>query len=328
MMYEEANFPAIGRQMVVTTIWSYPRNIRDWIYRKNKKRESLLSLVTNRVREVHHVVVKPFFFHCKKKTNTHTHTHTHTQSHIAITNKSRMNQQLKKLCLPSIQYGKMHSRMIMFNTIQQQQLRCFSVHKSLFAKTSGDNPHPNPKPYEMARRVRVAIAKNQGRDLRAEEDTKRPLVHFPHHYMSLFVPSVLKPTKQVVFHVPMEITKPEIQDILTNYYGLNVEKVNTLILRTRSKPYRKLVRGMVQHAKKAKYFKKAIVFLKEAVDLGLDDNVKRTIEQFYDRRKFKEYQKEATKEKMRDVQQKQEEFLRKQEEQEKGVPETPQIEAK
>lgn len=232
-----------------------------------------------------------------------------------------MNQYMKRLttsCLSTISHQKSNGHMMMMNrstmmlfASSAQQQRFFTTSDIMMGKTDGNNPNPLPKPYELARRRKIALAKKQGRDLQAEQDAQRKLVHFPNKYISLWVPSVLKPTKQVVFHVPMDVTKPEIKEILTNYYDLNVKKVHTLILRTKSKPMRRGARGQTAPAVKSKHFKKAMVFLHDEVDLGLDENIKKTIEQFYDRRKMREYKQEAMKERMRNMQQKQEDFVNK-----------------
>lgn len=192
-------------------------------------------------------------------------------------------------------------------------LREFHSSHASNGKTDGNNPVPTPKPYELARRKKIALAKKQGRDLFAEQEAQRTIVQFPNKYISLWVPSVLKPTKQVTFHVPMDITKPELKEILTNYYDLKVVKVNTLINVKRGKQARQ-GRGQVIHGVKSKQYKKAVAYLEEEVDVALDDSVKKTIESFYDRSKLKQYKEEALKEKMRSAQQKQEEFVNQQEE--------------
>jgi ribosomal protein L23 len=202
--------------------------------------------------------------------------------------------------------------------VHNHQHRCFSSTVIQLGKTDGNNPNPLPKPYEIARRQKIALAKKQGIDVKAEVDAQRPVVQFPNRFISLSVPSVLKPTKQVVFYVPMEMTKPEVKDLLTNYYDLPVEKVNTAILRTRAVPMKRTRGGKVFPAAPATYYKKAIVFLSEEVDLGLDENIKREIESFYDGRLMKKYKAEAKKEQMKDVQQKQEDLMKQQEEQEKA----------
>jgi len=209
-----------------------------------------------------------------------------------------------------------------------QQHRLFNTQSSLImGKTDGNNPLPTAKPYEIARRKKIAFAKKQGRDLFAEQEAQRRIVQYPNKFILLWLPSLLKPTKQVVFHVPMDVTKPELKEILTNYYDLKVEKVNTLISKTKSKQARR-GRGQVMHAVKSVYYKKAVAYLEEPIDIGFDENVKKTIESFYDRSKRKQFKEEAMKEKMREAQQKQEEFVDNQEQQPAAEQAPAQLEAK
>ncbi|KAL9645960.1 hypothetical protein ABK040_001067 [Willaertia magna] len=141
------------------------------------------------------------------------------------------------------------------------------------------------------------IRREKNSDLPSLEEEiyqKRPVVEFPNRYFALFLPSVINKTSKVVFHVPMDYTKPEIKEYLETYYGLKIKDVNTMIYRGKLKRSRK-VRG--KQVKEPDY-KKAIITLFEPVDLNFSDEVKLEIARSYDKRlnaKIKEAREAAEK---------------------------------
>ncbi|KAF0974411.1 hypothetical protein FDP41_006443 [Naegleria fowleri] len=155
---------------------------------------------------------------------------------------------------------------------------------------------------ERKRRRLVAIEKAKrattgAPSLQDEIYNKRPVVEFPNRYFALYLPSVVNKTSKVVFHVPMDYTKPEIKEYLETYYGLSIKSVATIITQGRLKRSRK-VRGKFD---KEPDIKKAIVTLNEPVDLGFSDELKIELSRHYDKRlnaKIKEAR--AAAEKMKD----------------------------
>jgi large subunit ribosomal protein L23 len=143
---------------------------------------------------------------------------------------------------------------------------------------------------EKKRRLKVAIAKNLGRENPKywEPNTviKRDVVSFPKRYFALDIPSVLNKTKVAVFHVPLELTKPEIKAILTEYYDLPVLKVNTAIYQG------KRIRTIKGFRKKRPDYKKAYVFLKDYIEIPWPEEVRREIARSRDKRLNKVYEKE------------------------------------
>ncbi|KAG2375317.1 hypothetical protein C9374_009940 [Naegleria lovaniensis] len=138
---------------------------------------------------------------------------------------------------------------------------------------------------ERKRRRMIAIEKAKraatgAPSLQDEIYNKRPVVEFPNRYFALYLPSVVNKTSKVVFHVPMDYTKPEIKEYLETYYGLRIKSVATIIIPGGLKRSR-TVRGKFD---KQPDIKKAIVTLYEPVDLGFSDELKIELSRHYDKR--------------------------------------------
>ncbi|EFC50364.1 predicted protein [Naegleria gruberi] len=152
-------------------------------------------------------------------------------------------------------------------------------------KLSDLDKKPNVTSRERRRRRIISIEKNKREQTGATSLTdeiynKRPIIEFPNRYFALYIPSVVNKTSKVVFHVPMDYTKPEIKEYLETYYGLKIKDVTTMITQGRLKRSRK-VRGVME---KEPDFKKATVTLYEPVDLGFSDELKIELARNYDKR--------------------------------------------
>jgi len=123
-------------------------------------------------------------------------------------------------------------------------------------------------------------AKTGAPSIEEEIYNKRPVIEFPNRYFSLFLPSVINKTSKVVFHVPMDYTKPEIKEYLETYYGLKIKDVHTMIYQGREKRSRKIRGKMVKEAD----YKKAVITLYEPVDMGFSDELKIELARSYDKR--------------------------------------------
>lgn len=143
---------------------------------------------------------------------------------------------------------------------------------------------------EKRRRLKIAIAKK----LNFQDPNywnpntviKRKIVTFPNRYFALDIPSVLNKTRLVVFRVPLEITKPEIKAMLTEYYDMDVKKVNTTIYQGKEKRDKK--------GRKIKQpdYKKAYVILNNEIEIPWPEEVRREIARHRDPRLNKIYEKE------------------------------------
>jgi ribosomal protein L23 len=119
---------------------------------------------------------------------------------------------------------------------------------------------------------------------------ERPVVKLPNIYFTLLIPSILKPTNIVEFRVPLNISKPEIKDYLKNYYQLPVSKVTTVNYRGRlyynsKRPGTKSISGA---------YKKAYVHLYQTISVDWNEEVKREIGRYHDRRMNKLLKKQQS----------------------------------
>jgi ribosomal protein L23 len=130
----------------------------------------------------------------------------------------------------------------------------------------------------------------------------RKQVIFPNRYFKLLIPSVLEKTKVAQFKVPLEMSKPQIKEYLENYYGLQIEQVRTLIQIGKVKRNRKTNRLV-----KRPSYKKAYVFLKDYIELNWNEDVKRTIMRYYNKKLGKKFKMEDEAKKLREFQKQQQE---------------------
>jgi ribosomal protein L23 len=128
----------------------------------------------------------------------------------------------------------------------------------------------------------------------------RKQVIFPNKYFKLMIPSVLEKTNCPIFHVPLEMSKPQIKEYLENYYGLEIKRVHTLIQVGKVKRNRKTKRLV-----KRPSYKKAFVYLKDFIDLKWNEDVKKNILRYYDRRLSKKFKMEEEAKKIRERMQQQ-----------------------
>lgn len=100
-------------------------------------------------------------------------------------------------------------------------------------------------------------------------------IKFPKKYIKLLIPSVIDRTKEVHFRAPLEMSKPEIKNYLTQLYGLEIEAIHTMIYR--GKKNRRMRHNDAD-------YKKVVVVLKDYVELEFNDKMKTEIRRTMDKR--------------------------------------------